>query len=50
VKEAEITRTAPTYGNIRHGFAYERALHITLKFITNNAEIDLIWDSFQQVF
>jgi adenine-specific DNA-methyltransferase len=24
VKEVEITRTAPTYGNIRHGFVYER--------------------------
>ena len=47
-KEAEITRTKPskkpTYGNIRHGFVYERVPHITLKSIANNAEIDVIWD------
>lgn len=50
-KEAEITRTAPsskpTYGNIRHGFVYERVPHITLKSIANNAEIDIIWKKFQ---
>lgn len=53
LKEAEITRnalsTAPTYGNIRHGFVYERVPHITLKSIANNAEIDVIWDKFQQM-
>jgi adenine-specific DNA-methyltransferase len=52
-KEAEITRTAPstapTYGNIRHGFVYERVPHITLKSIANNTEIDVIWDKFQPV-
>jgi adenine-specific DNA-methyltransferase len=52
IKEAEITRIAPsskaTYGNIRHGFVYERVPHITLKSIANNAEIDVIWDRFQQ--
>ncbi|QEI13854.1 site-specific DNA-methyltransferase [Cellvibrio japonicus] len=51
-KEAEITRTAPsskpTYGNIRHGFVYERVPHITLKSIANNAEIDVIWEKFEQ--
>ena len=50
-KEAEITRTAPssqpTYGNIRHGFVYERVPHITLKSIANNTEIDVIWDKWQ---
>ncbi len=50
-KEAEITRTAPssqpTYGNIRHGFVYERVSHITLKSIANNTEIDVIWDKWQ---
>ncbi len=50
-KEAEITRTAPstapTYGNIRHGFVYERVPHITLKAIANNAEIDVIWETYQ---
>lgn len=51
LKEAEITRNAPssqtTYGNIAHGFVYERVPHITLKSIANNAEIDVIWDKFQ---
>lgn len=52
LKEAEITRTAPsetpTYGDIRHGFVYERVPHITLKSIANNAEIDVIWDKYQE--
>jgi len=52
IKEAEVTHTAPssqaTYGNIRHGFVYERVPHITLKSIANNAEIDVIWESWQQ--
>ncbi len=51
-KEAEITRTevseAPTYGNIRQGFVYQRVPHITLKSIANNAEIDTIYDTFQE--
>ncbi len=53
LKEAEITRnapsTAPTYGNIRQGFVYERVPHIMLKYIANNAEIDVIWEQFQAV-
>jgi len=52
-KEAEITRTAPSsksvQGNIRQGFVYERVPHITLKSIANNAEIDVIWDKYQQL-
>ena len=52
IKEAEITRTAPssqpTYGDLRHGFVYERVPHITLKSIANNAEIDVIWDKWQE--
>jgi adenine-specific DNA-methyltransferase len=51
-KEAEITRSAPTeaptHGNVRHGFVYERVPHITLKSIANNAEIDVIWENFQK--
>jgi len=51
LKEAEITRKAPssqpTYGNIRHGFVYERVPHITLKSIANNTEIDVIWEQWQ---
>ena len=38
---------APTHGNIRHGFVYERVPHITLKSIANNAEIDVIWEEYQ---
>lgn len=34
-------------GDIRHGFVYERAPHITLKSIANNAEIDIIWETYQ---
>ncbi|SEN78752.1 DNA methyltransferase [Brachymonas denitrificans] len=53
LKEAEITRSAPssqsTWGNIAHGFVYERVPHITLKSIANNSEIDVIWDKFQTV-
>jgi adenine-specific DNA-methyltransferase len=33
--------------DIRHGFVYERAPHVTLKSIANNAEIDVIWDRYQ---
>jgi adenine-specific DNA-methyltransferase len=51
LKEADIIGGAPrsqaTYGNIRHGFVYERVPHITLKSIANNAEIDVIWDKWQ---
>jgi adenine-specific DNA-methyltransferase len=51
-KEAEVTRTAPSSQsvreNIRHGFVYERVPHITLKSIANNAEIDVIWDKWQE--
>ncbi len=52
-KEAEITRTMPssqpTRGDIRQGFVYERVPHITLKSIANNAEIDVIWEKFQEI-
>ena len=51
-KQAELTRSQPssqpTRGNIKHGFVYERVPHITLKAIANNAEIDVIWESYQQ--
>ena len=52
VKEAEISRSAPseisTYGNVRHGFVYERVPHITLRAIANNSEIDVIYEDFQE--
>jgi adenine-specific DNA-methyltransferase len=52
IKEAGISQSAPskapTYGNIRQGFIYERVPHITLKSIANNTEIDVIWEKFQE--
>ena len=51
-KESEITGKPPAEGpftsNLRHGFVYERAPHVTLKSIANNAEIDVIWDRWQK--
>jgi adenine-specific DNA-methyltransferase len=51
-KEAEVTKSirseAPTHGDIRQGLVYERVPHITLKSIANNAEIDVIWEKFQE--
>ena len=51
-KEAEVERkapsNAPTFNNIRQGFVYECVPHITLKSIANNAEIDVIWEKFQE--
>ena len=51
-KEAELTQTVPksdpTYGSIRQGFVYERVPHVTLKSIANNAEIDVIWEKYQE--
>ena len=51
-KEAEITNrvpsSKPTYGDIRHGFVYERVPRITLKSIANNSEIDVIWEKYQE--
>ena len=37
-----------TFDDIRQGFVYERIPHITLKSIANNAEIDVIWEKFQE--
>ncbi len=52
MKETELTRTAPSeapnYGNIRQGFVYDRVPHVTLKSIANNAEIDVIWENYQE--
>jgi adenine-specific DNA-methyltransferase len=53
VKEAQlgakIPSSAPTHGSIRHGFVYERIPHITLKSITNNSEIAVIWEEYQGI-
>jgi adenine-specific DNA-methyltransferase len=44
----KIQSDAPTHGDIRQGFVYERAGRITLKSIANNAHIDVVWEDFQQ--
>ncbi|WP_292077477.1 MULTISPECIES: site-specific DNA-methyltransferase [Brevundimonas] len=50
-KEQEVSGTAQamsnTHGDIRQGFVYERAPHVTLKSIANNAEVDVIWEEWQ---
>ena len=52
IKEAALIRKVPsealTYNDIRQGFVYERVPHVTLKSIANNAEIDVIWEKFQE--
>ena len=51
-KEAEIISTVPsegpTRGDVGQGFVYKRVPHITLKSIANNAEIDVIWERWQE--
>jgi adenine-specific DNA-methyltransferase len=51
-KEGDITgippKENPTHNDIRQGFVYERVPHITLKSIANNAEIDVIWERWQE--
>ena len=34
-------------GDLRQGFVYDRAPHVTLKSIANNAEIDVLWEDAQ---
>ena len=52
LKEAEIAGREPsergTFGDVRQGFVYERVPHITLRDIANNAEIDVIWEEYEQ--
>ena len=52
-KEAELTgrapSDAPTYGNVRQGFVYQRVPHVTLRDIANNGETDVIWEERQAV-
>ena len=51
LKEAEVIRkppsTAPTHGDLRHGFVYHRVPHVTLRSIATNLEVDTIWERFQ---
>jgi adenine-specific DNA-methyltransferase len=51
-KEQEVTGRilldTRTYQDIRQGFVYQRAPHVTLKSIGRNAEIDVIWETYQR--
>jgi adenine-specific DNA-methyltransferase len=51
-KEGEITAKPPAEGsfanNMRHGFVFARAPHVTLKSIANNTEIDVVWERWQK--
>ena len=53
IKEAEVRRItpseAPTRGDLRQGFVYQRVPHVTLKSIANNAEIDVLWEKHQAI-
>ena len=53
IKEAELACGAPSvqpvYGSIRHGFVCERVPHVQLGDISKNSEIDVIWDTWQDV-
>ncbi len=50
-KEAQLTGKpgpdTPTHNDLRQGFVYDRAPHVTLKSIANNAEIDVLWNAAQ---
>ena len=51
MKGVELAHRAPsgaaTYNDLRQGFVCQRVPHVTLKAIANNAEIETIWESFQ---
>ncbi len=44
----KVQPSGPTHGDIRQGFIYERAPHIMLSSIANNAGIDVIWEEAQK--
>jgi adenine-specific DNA-methyltransferase len=52
-KEAEITGTphaaTQTHNDVRQGFVYRRCSYVTSGDIANNAEIDVIWERWQEV-
>ncbi len=41
-----VSKNEIVNNNLRQGFVYERVPHITLKAISNNDEIDSIWDKY----
>ncbi len=48
VVSGKILADSKTHGDIRQGFVYERAPHIMLRTIANDAEIDVIWENYQE--
>ena len=52
-KEAELGRTrlggSPGHGDIRQGFVYQGVSSNTSGAVANNAEIDVIWERFQEL-
>lgn len=52
MKLAEINRVPSrdeeTWGRVRGGFVYERSPRISLKAISDNSEIDVIWERFEE--
>ena len=53
LKEAEVTGKIasdhPVQNDIRNGFVYNRIPRVTLGAIANNTEIDVIWESYQEM-
>lgn len=45
--QGRVPSGTPVRGDLRQGLVYERVPHITLKSIANNAEIDVIWEEYQ---
>lgn len=43
-----IQPDTPTQHDVRQGFVYDRAPHITLRSIANNSAIDVIWETWQR--
>ena len=48
IVSGQVRTIAVSHNDVRQGFVYERAPHITLKSIANNAEIDVLWEEAQQ--
>jgi adenine-specific DNA-methyltransferase len=47
-KKAGHKPPTTSHQSLRMGFVYERVPHVTLKSIANNAEIDVIWERYEQ--
>ena len=48
VVSGRVQHDTPTHNDVRYGFVYERAPHVTLKSITNNTEVDVLWEEAEQ--